>query len=336
MKHLFFLMALGLGTFSQAQEFSYDFSVDNAPYVDFEDGIDAVTYSWDDPDATLPIGFNFFFFERMLDTWYLNSENSDFPGGTLTGYPDETGNAPIFFPYGSDLIDIGYPQDSLISTITYKTTGWMPNRVFHVQWHDCGFYSEVAEFGTADNRVNFQVRMFEGSNDIEVHFGPHSIKDNEIAHDGAGGPIMLLVDSLDFNEGDFDYLWLVGGDTQDPVVTPYTPEESDDFETLNILDGNPAPNTIYRFSNTYVGIDDETEQPLVLYPNPTQDVCYLRTPLHLAGTPFQVTNITGALVKEGTLTSGVQTLPLSDLPAGMYHLQYTAAKGVQTHRIVVQ
>ena len=333
MKHLLLILALGLATVSQAQEFTYDFSVDNAPYVEFDDGLNAVNYSWDDPDAALPMGFNFFFFERMLDTWYLSS---NFLGGTLMGEPDDTGNSPIFFPYGSDLIDIGYPQDSLISTITYKTTGWLPNRVFHLQYDNCGFYSEVAEFETAGNRVNFQVRMFEGSNDIEIHFGPHSIKDNEIAHDGAGGPVVLLVDSLNLDSGDLDYVWVVGGDTQDPVVTPYDQDEVDDFESLVLLEGNPEPNTIYRFSNTYVGIDGQELEPLVVYPNPTHGNTYLRTPQHLAGTPFQISSLTGALVQEGTLRPGTQVVQLGSLPAGMYHLQYTASQGVETHRIVVQ
>lgn len=306
-----------------AQDFPYEFTVTNQTYEHFDDGFDAVLTSWDDPNATLPMGFEFYFFERPLDTWYLTD---NFTGGTLEGEPDAGGSQPLFFVYGSDLINIGYNEDTLISTITYKTTGFAPNRVFHLQYENCGFYSEVVGSGTSGDQINLQVRMYESSNDIELHFGPNSIKNPELAHDGAGGAPILLLDSVDYNTGAFDgTLWLMQGDPQAPTVNGFMEDELDDIGLGDFLTGDPSNGTLYRFSSSFVNVEEEVAQPeLSIYPNPTNDLVWLQSPA-FGNQPYTLRSMSGAAVLDGTLRPGKNQVDLGGLPAGMYLLDTPAS-----------
>ena len=331
MKHLSALIFVFLSVGTFAQEFPYEFTVTNEAYAHFEDGTDAVLNTWDDPDAMLPMGFDFYFFERQVDTWYLNSDFGT--GGALIGDPGPNGTVPIFFVYGSDLIDIGYLQDSLISTITYKTTGDAPNRVFHLQYDNCGFYSEVVGSGTAGDQINLQMRMYEGSNDIEIHFGPNSIKNPDLAHDGMGGTSILMVDSLTTNIT-FDTLWLLQGDGQAPEVNPFNDDEVDDLGPGDFLTSDPSNGTLYRFSSSFVNVEEEVARAgLYVYPNPSRDVVWVQSPAQ-GNQPFVLRNMSGAVVLDGTLRPGQNHVDLGGLPAGLYLLDTPASS--RPTRIVKQ
>lgn len=56
-----------------------------------------------------------------------------------------------------------------IGTITYKTLGVLPNRIFVVQWKNVlAYFDEL----NSTMKINFQVRVYEGTNTIEYHYGP--------------------------------------------------------------------------------------------------------------------------------------------------------------------
>ncbi len=83
------------------------------------------------------------------DPGYLNTDlfTANAPNATITGWWD-------------DLIDDG------TSTVTYKTTGSAPNRVFTAEWYRVPTY-----YTTANSRISFQLKIYETTNVIEFHYG---------------------------------------------------------------------------------------------------------------------------------------------------------------------
>jgi hypothetical protein len=51
-------------------------------------------------------------------------------------------------------------------TISYKTEGTPPDRIFIVEWKNI-----LTFWKQANSRINFQVKLFESSNNIEFHYG---------------------------------------------------------------------------------------------------------------------------------------------------------------------
>ena len=140
-QHLLFLCFL----FAQsihAQDFPYDFSVEQGVYTPLQNAISANNgMVWDDPSIEAPLGFDFQFFGQTASTlyWY---------GGTafnVFGLPANT--TPLIIAYGSDLIDRGYDVGISQSPISYKTEGSPGNRIFKMEWSNAGFYDDAP--GTA-------------------------------------------------------------------------------------------------------------------------------------------------------------------------------------------
>ncbi len=69
-------------------------------------------------------------------------------------------------PWWTDL-STGY--NGTTGSVTYATTGTAPNREFIVQWkYMLPYYDE----SVTTMRINFQIHLFESSNEVEFHYGP--------------------------------------------------------------------------------------------------------------------------------------------------------------------
>src|SRR5690606_31931533 len=55
------------------------------------------------------------------------------------------------------------------SNLRVATIGTAPNRVCVIQWKDYGLYGDVT---VAMNKINFQIRLNEADNTVDVVFGP--------------------------------------------------------------------------------------------------------------------------------------------------------------------
>ncbi|NER12077.1 T9SS type B sorting domain-containing protein [Leptobacterium flavescens] len=118
----------------------------------------------DEVSAALPIGFDFAFYGNRYTEFYISSNgfitfSDEGEDGCCSGdeLPDtnEPNNMIAF-----DWTDIN-PEDG--GTIRYTTIGTAPNRILIVD------FDEVAYYDTSPDPTNTQVKLFEGSNRIEIH-----------------------------------------------------------------------------------------------------------------------------------------------------------------------
>ncbi len=122
---------------------------------------------WTDPaPVSVPIPFSFTFNSVAYNACSVNGNGYITFGATASlanGYQPisgATGYAGAISALGLDLV-------SNASTIEYTTTGVSPNRVFVVQWNNCRRSANNA----AGADWNFQIRLLETSNVIQVIYG---------------------------------------------------------------------------------------------------------------------------------------------------------------------
>ena len=144
------------------------YTADDTITVDFED-ISATgtvfTLGDDDVSPAFPIGFSFDFFSNAYTDAYVSSNGFvTFAAGSSSGcctgqtLPDPA--APNHHIAGGwEDVDPGEPGAALY----YETLGTAPNRRFIVQ------FSNVQHFPSG-NAVTMEYKLFEGSNNIEVHY----------------------------------------------------------------------------------------------------------------------------------------------------------------------
>lgn len=303
---------------------SYSFSVSTAGYANLTGSTSLNgTATWDDPEFIIPIGFEFEYFGVPLSSFYI----SDFGlGGLLANVPSDFGVASILQPYGADIIDRGYDftldetSTGSTSNISYKLEGVAGNRILKVEWNNVGFFSDVFENGTANNNfTNFQLWLFETDNSLEIHFGPNSITDLDLAFDGLGGTSVILAESVNFDTetfGDNGVIALIGSPTN-PTVSVFTDPDEVEFAVLNGV----IPNgTVYRFQSSNLSSSNFDRVALKLFPNPSSDVITI-TGLTQIQT-YIMHDVMGRRVMHGYLQPN-SSLNVESLSKGLYHLAFS-------------
>lgn len=170
-KILKFLLTTGLIILFQnkinAQVSAYFFSEELSVYSEIAGGNEAYAAPWDNHTtgaAVLAnIGFSFDYNDGSYTTCYIS------PNGFITFGPTQP-NANTYIPisagiaYNGAISAMGADLISATNAITYTTIGTAPNRVFIVQWKN-------AERKTNAGVLNFQIRLYETSNEIRLHYG---------------------------------------------------------------------------------------------------------------------------------------------------------------------
>lgn len=301
----------------------YSFSGTTGTYADLTHAISINNGQlWDDPIGSVPIGFTFKLYDLMLDTVYFGMGL----GGLVSSAIDINFEADYaILPFEADLIDRGELTGISQSPISYKMEGNTGSRILKIEWKNAGFVGEIGELGTLNDYVNIQVWLFEGSNDIEMHYGPNMVLNPAISYEGETGAFVGVSDKDLLNS------YLLSG-------SPDNPELSD---TLVNLVGTPANGTIYRFSNLTAGNDDDKPEKVQvkIFPNPVQQVATVRISHgSLIHGDFLLFDTFGSIVKT---IRNIQTNEFSadctDLARGVYVYQLTdQGKFTATGKLVVE
>ena len=317
------LFAGMLSSFMVSAQLTYTFNVFSDTYVEFDDGTDAVVGSWDDPDMILPLGFEANIAGSNTSTLYFLG---DFLGGTAVMDPF----APqwdMLWVTTADLTDAGYFNDEYLSPITYKTEGEPGSRIFKMQWQDSGFYGEVSN-GTANNLINLQLWIYEGTNVIEVRWGPNTIKETEV----------VLFDWFSCGlienateEGVWTDTFLVAGDPAAPSIVSATTE---DEIMMAQLTGIPSNGTVYQFSNSVVNVEEEAKAEFEVFPTYTQEMVTLATNGQ-GQTNYRVFDLGGKVVDQGQFQNRTQ-ISFADFQQGIYLVELENGLDRTTTRVVKQ
>jgi len=293
----------------------YFFFKTTGTYVDLTGAISVNNNQlWDDPEYVIPIGFDFDLYDITIDSLYFGVGL----GGFVSSIFDENYEAQYFISaFETDLVDRGDITGISQSPISYKVEGSPGTRVVKVEWKNAGFYEEGDLLGTLNDYINFQLWLFEGSNDIEMHFGPNMITDPTINYYGETGAYIGLLDY------DLTKAYLLSGDPGNPILV----------DTLDCLNGTPSNGTVYKFSKNTVGI--EVPNSIVpttnVYPNPTNGIFTVK---HISGktSPYQIIDFTGKVIQQGILTERAATIDLSNNASGVYLLNVEG----QTTKLIKQ
>ena len=181
---------------------------------------------------------------------------------------------------------------------------------------NAGFYGEVVDGLSGSNSfVNFQVWLYEGSNNIEFRYGKSEIANVDEAFEGDSGAVVGLWPGINQNT------YLLEGDGF--AVQGTVPNENGSIsylETFPILKGTPAEGTVYTFSfdATSTKTVEELTQLISITPQPVRKYLELQSKVDFS-TPI-IYDTKGSVV---SLSWEENKADVSALPAGIYILKTT-------------
>ncbi len=308
---LLFIAAIVLCLSATAQ---YELTYFNEAYTEFGDGSiieddDFDDGIWDDPAFQVDLGFDFMLGEEAYSSMFqvgLGAEFVLFNSSTNAG-----------FGYGSDLIDGEAIDGGDPSVIRYKTEGDVGDRIFKIQYENAAYYNEAFPLeggdGSVEQRINFQIWLYEADGALEYRFGANSITTPQVLHDGSLGPFILFVTGINIIDDTFEYGRYLSGDPAAPDFTVL-----DENTQPNVIAGDPADGQVYRIAPSTSSVDEMPESTVLVYPTITRD--FIRIDFDMVQTNYHIFDITGKSVSAGKVSPN-QQLDVQSLNSGVYMIQ---------------
>jgi Secretion system C-terminal sorting domain len=312
MKYTLLIAILSCGMILSAQTYSLDASIGT-----YSDLVGATSLNkgevWDDPDYEIPFGFTFDLFGKTLTNIYID----DFGlGAYLTHTSVDTGVKPLIIAYGADIIDRGFDVDHSVSEISYMTVGSSGSKILKIEWKNFGFWGDLDDDGVTVDSANLQIWFYEGTNTIEMRFGPNAVTQPNIDYEGLPGPYMGLVEQFDFSSfGLVKGAAFVKGDPSSPTL-------SNSDTSLAFLNGNVPNGAIYRFYIPRLNSVEDKSIDFQVYPNPVSNMLFISSREIESGT-VEIRNTTGVTMRKVELTS--EPIEVSDLASGLYVVEIESA-----------
>ncbi len=190
MRQLILVVLILLAGFVRAQEFPFDVSTEEEDFIPFFDGIKLTSGIWDDPsfefDCPFPI--------KLLNGEYKNLHITPEGTGGSIKFSDDVGNFEYMAISIVDLMDRGraLPPKPL-SSIRYKTIGTSGDRIFLVQYYNCGFANPITDISDGSDFIHLQMRFYESDGSFEVHYGARNLPNyNRIISDTQGNTLAFF------------------------------------------------------------------------------------------------------------------------------------------------
>jgi len=298
---------------------SYNFQKTSGTYTNLS-GSTSLTNSltWDDPVGTIPLGFDLNIFDTTVSTLYFNDF---FLGGSVMASNQETGKGAFISVFEADLMDRGYDllggddQPGGLSNISFKVDGVSGSKICKIEWNNVGFYTEIIDFDTSLQYMNCQLWLYEGSNNIEMHYGPSNVTIDSITYEDKKGPSVCVFPAINLDtylfEGDGV---AVGGDV--PNEFGYISYA----DTTPYLQGTPANGTIYRLTFDATSIKDvkKLAKQITMWPQPASLFVEVSTDLEI-GKIVHAVDMQGKKVALNLIQNRIN---IALLPKGVYTLQF--------------
>lgn len=317
MKNLFSLLFCAFfASAATAQTFPYTFSVQQSTYTPLQNAISWNNGQvWDDIDDSVPLGFGFQFFGQSTETLFHFGEITAY---NVFGLPSM--QTPLIISYGADLIDRGFDTGNSLSPISFKTEGTPGSRIFKMEWANAGFWGN-----DAGDFVNTQLWLYEGSNDVEIHFGP--VQSTSPDNFDFGGPLIGFMSNYDFSTDVFQDLWYLVGPVDNPQIEYVSSDKGAD-EIEETLDSAPTDGLVYRFSTSSVSTSAPgLQQNIRVYPSLVQDAFSIATEENPMQTRYALLDALGKTIRNGEVNNTLQRVEMSGLPAGMYYVHVFSPQG---------
>lgn len=320
-----FLLVMGISL--NAQNCTYDFNVSTDTYQNLTNSISLNNGTvWDDPNYTIPVGFDFTICGNTYQTIYFSGFGS---GGMLATSQNPTDNLAIISPIAQDIVDLGDMWGTSQSPLSYQTVGSPGNRILKIEWKNVGFWGNPTDY------LNFQVWFYENNNSIAYHYGPSSVT-NTMAFEGETGPIVFFFPLINLNTGVlFETGYGLVGNPSNPTLVVLDPNNPPSSGSSNALNGMIPPGTIYTFTPDNLSVESNENMVFSVFPNPAKNVLTFKTNTAFGKYSVQFFTLTGQNVKTFSDIKN-NKINISDLASGIYFVKVTNAKGVSGIRKIIK
>ena len=337
MKKLYTTFAIVLLAFvSKGQDNPYfELFVSNSVYAPLENSnsLNQGTV-WDDPDWSVPIGFEFDYLGYNFDS--LVFYGYDAYGAELL-FKNISGGSPDcqISAYMMDLIDSEYDNNGkAASDVRFTLEGPLGSQIFKLEWSNVAFYNDDIQATNYSMRMNFQMWLFEQDNAIEFHYGPSENLNNAVIQDYNGIPVTFIRNYVEVPDYAWEGAYMLTGDPSAPTwIYAATPG---DFDNSTFITDTPTDGTVYRFIPTLVGVSEQsTELNIQMYPNPAVD----QFNITWASDEKQFVEIYDALgrnVYNALLNKGVNSFDVSAWESGVYTIRIQHGDILFVEKLMVQ
>jgi hypothetical protein len=312
-----------------AQEFPYAINTFFEPYNPLSKALSVSPDDpqWDDPDMgfwDVPIGFEFNIMGRTATNIAIIDPGCQF----VFGINQDTVN--VFSPYYADIRNAN--DSDVVSYVKYSTEGQEGSRICKVEYQNVGFYNEFDLTGEFTMFRNYQVWLYEETNDIEFRFGPHTIEDGTMIHDQWGSPLIFFIRDFDINTQTYVDSWNLRGDVNDPSVGTVNLFEMPGL--TDVLLGEPSDSTVYHFDTGIVSVEETEQLPAFnVFPTVAEDLVVAYQPKHDL-VRLQIFDSSGKLIDERKIAFGNQVIHVSQLAAGNYYFTFGEGPEIVTKTII--
>lgn len=320
-----FSMLITIASFAQ---FPYTFSASTATYQSLTAGTSVNdTIMWDDDDYSIPMGFSFKFGDKSVDTFHLSS------AAYLLADMQNVSN--MFLITNLDLYDRGYAGDTVTrSPIRYEISGTAGSRIFKLEVANAGIFEEYDLYGTNNDSVYYQIWMYEGTNVVEVRFGPsHITKANYMDYYFmTGKPLHGYVSQFDNTTANFSNFYFLTGE-------PTTPKLDSVNNWLLIsggLNSHPSKNTVYKYTPKQKPTTSVENNMIANNINMINNISNSQLLINNGSAhnySYKVISVNGSSMNvDGSLSNGKNIIDISNIPAGMYLLQVVGSNDAKTFK----
>lgn len=324
------IVSFTLSMLNGQELFPYQFSLEQGEYKDLENPISLTNGEvWDDPEFTVPLGFDFEFLGQTVETL---STNDNFSGAMLYAGIGTSEGLNLILPYYSDIMDRGALVDSSQSEINYEIVGESPNKIAKIEWKNVGFYDEIAELFTNTSYANFQMWIYEGSGIIEIIFGQSDIN-TKVAHE-FGGASLGIAKHLNFSSGLVEISWNLHGNPYQPEIDELK-NASLDNTTPKVMIADPKDGTVYRFVPKVISKTKHVEklQSVSIYPTLIEDHFFIENNSD-KGISIKIFNAIGAQIMSEQVAQGSEQIDLSQFGAGLYYISLLQGDLIASQKLV--
>lgn len=314
MKFTLLTLTLFWASISFAQEDLYHLSTFSRSYEPLTDAtvIFEDPSSWVYGDTQLPLGFDFTIQDKTMSTAFIQDLTFLATNQTINL---QTAGVIFGVLYVSPRLTA---DNTLASTISYKTEGNVGSRIFKLEFKNVTFDDQLTTPYDDQSYFNYQLWLYEEDNSAEIIFGESNLNMTIQEATNFVGPFFSIVNAYDEIHAEYEHSWYAYGNLSNPMITynPVVDEVNTTLEHLCLAD-LPQANQVYRFAlSSTVSTENTIKTPLALYPTIAQDMIYIKGLDNYY--QYQITDISGRIISNNILSSN--TIDVSTYEKGMYFI----------------
>jgi hypothetical protein len=311
-----FLGCIWAGSVLLAQDFPYRLKIKQQAYQELTSphSLTKGELMWDLESYRIPLAMDF----ELLGTqvhqlFFLNS------GQLITSREQKTN---ILLISDATFIDRGILTGTAESQIGYQLEGTEGERILKIEWKNMGFSEEVDNLETSTDYANYQLWLYEGSNNMEFHFGSNNINHDEMYY-LLGRITIGIIEGFDLDSEEFSKLWYLSGIETSPTLKNVDYDHQDSVN--QVLSDDPLKGYVYQFIRNDVGINKAKPPAFkVIFNDEVEQIKIVHLTTSNQNMEFKIYQLDGKLRMSGTLTKN-NVIDISQLPSAAYilHLKNT-------------